>query len=324
MPLLTDLLILGGIGTVGYVYRDEITQFLKDNNLWPFPDGQQPCPSGTVLTTAGCKPPPGGCTKVCTPPQVLNASCTCVDPVQPPPTGGNIAFCAAGDWGSGKNSNWQKTVATMKTLHPNVVLVPGDTAYSGGSAKFKPVTDAIKAFPEHPKVLGARGNHDSGDESLFNAYSNSVTTIGNTSFMALDANSTSSAISYARANFSKMTGKWKVVFFHQPAVSPSSSHGTGGMSALKPDFDKAKIHLVIQAHNHIYARYAKTAGGVTYVMSGLGGEGPYPIGSNCSGCPQMVKSYNKGFGTFFAQTSTSSVACKFVINGGSVFDSFTI
>jgi hypothetical protein len=225
-----------------------------------------------------------------------------------------VKFSAAGDWGSGRNTNWQKTVAEMAKFKPDVVLIPGDTAYTGGSAKFKPVVDAIKKFAS--KVLGAKGNHDSGDDSLFDAYSNSVTNIGNTSFMSLDANSTGSAITFAKANFTKMTGKWKVVFFHQPAKSPKSTHAVT-MQAIIPELEKAKINVVIQAHNHLYARYTPVAG-VNYFVCGTGGESHY------SGSGGAAKVDDTTFGTTNFTTSANDIKGQYVANGGAVVDSFTI
>jgi predicted phosphodiesterase len=241
----------------------------------------------------------------------------------PATTPGTLVFAAAGDWGSGRNGNWQKVVAQMATQKPSVVLVPGDMSYSGGVGKWKPVTDAIKKIPA--KVFGAQGNHDdSSYGSTFDAYSNSVTTVGNVSFMSLNANSGASAVTYARANFSKMTAKWKVVFFHQPAVSTSSSHGQDKtMAGLIPDFEKAGVQIVIGAHNHIYLRYVKT-NGVTYFVSGLGGESPYPIGSNCGGCPAIAKSFNSTFGFVIFSASPTSCTGQFIDFNGKVIDTFTI
>jgi len=59
------------------------------------------------------------------------------------------------------------------------------------------------------------------------------------------------------------------------------------------------------------------------VIAGTGGESPYSIGANCSGCPPVVKSTTK-FGCLSVTTSNSNMSCKFIQNGGTVFDSWSI
>jgi predicted phosphodiesterase len=236
------------------------------------------------------------------------------------PTGSGITFAAAGDWGSGRNRNWQKVVAVMKTARPSVVLILGDMSYTNAGA-FKPVTDALKAIPA--RVLWTQGNHDGGEYgSMFSAYSNSVTTIGNTSFMSINSNSTGSAVAYAKANMSKMTGRWKVVFMHHPAYTVKSDHGAT-MGSLIPVLEAGKVDLCLAGHNHNYQRFAPKAG-VTYIVSGLGGESPYSVGANCGGCPALIKAFNKPNGASIFTTSSNAITGKFVGVDGAVKDSFQI
>ena len=234
------------------------------------------------------------------------------------PSGAGIKFAAAGDWGSGRNKNWEKVVAGMKKENVSVVLVPGDMSYTNVGG-FKPVTDAIKAIPA--KVLGAQGNHDGSEyASLFDAYSNSVTTIGNVSFMSLNSNSTGSAVSYAKANMSKMTAKWKVVFFHHPVYTVKSNHGAT-MQSIQPEL-AGKVDLCIAAHNHNYQRFEPIAG-VTHIISGLGGEGPYGVGAY-SGTPANAKKYNSTFGFVVLTTTDTNMSGKFIDVSDKVIDTFTI
>jgi hypothetical protein len=148
-----------------------------------------------------------------------------------------------------------------------------------------------------------------------------VTNIGNCSFMSLNSNSTSSAIAYAKANMNKMTGKWKIVFFHHPVYSVKSNHSPT-MQGIQSVLAAGHVNLCIAAHNHTYQRFAPI-GGVTHVVSGLGGESPYPVGAY-SGTPALIKKYNSKFGTFYANATATVMNCKFVAVGGGVIDSFTI
>ena len=50
-------------------------------------------------------------------------------------------------------------------------------------------------------------------------------------------------------------GKWTVVVFHHPIYSPKSSRDNKRMrETFKPLFDKYKVDLVLQGHDHTYAR----------------------------------------------------------------------
>jgi predicted phosphohydrolase len=296
---LVTLGVVGGILYLAWVNKDKLAALL--GGLKGGGGGGTTPPSG-----GGTKPPTtgGGTTR------------------PPPATGGGspISFCAAGDWGSGRNNNWQKTVATMKALRPSVVLIPGDMSYTKNVGDFGKVVTALKGIPA--RVLGAQGNHDSGGfASLFAAYSNSVTNIGNTSFMSLNSNSTGGAIAFAKANMSKMTGRWKVVFMHHPVYTAKSSHGAT-MGGIQSTLAAGRVNLCIAAHNHNYQRFAPV-GGVTHIVAGTGGESPYGAGANCGGCPALLKK-TTSFGAFYAACGSSAMSCKFVTNGGGVFDSFTI
>jgi len=228
-----------------------------------------------------------------------------------------ITICTAGDWGSGRNSTWQATVNTMAKEKPNVVVDLGDKSYSGGVPKWTPVVTAVKKFA---KFFGVQGNHDgSGYSSGMDAYSNSVQNFGDCSFMLLDTENGSGSITFAKANFAKMTQKWKFVCFHKPIKTPASKHAPdeGKIKALMPEFEKAKINMVLSGHNHLYARFAPV-NGVTYMVVGTGGESHY---SGSGGGALKVDA--KTFGCLVIKTG-GSLQCKFVSNAGATVDSFSI
>ena len=232
--------------------------------------------------------------------------------------GGGIKFSVAGDWGSGRHDKWKATVAEMAKFKPNAVVYPGDYSYTGPE-EFQPVIDATKAFGA--KNFGTNGNHDGSDYAdLFDEYSNAVVNLGNVSFMLLDSEDAGGAVTFAKANFAKMTQKWKVAVFHKPIYTAKSDHGPdGGMKALEPEFEKAGIQLVLAAHNHNYNRFSPK-NGVTYMVCGTGGESHYSSG----GASGIVKEDDTNFGTTNFTTSGSSISGKFVANGGAVIDTFTI
>ncbi|WP_299537267.1 metallophosphoesterase [Ulvibacterium sp.] len=85
---------------------------------------------------------------------------------------------------------------------------------------------------------------------------------------------------------SKTTQKWKVVTFHHPLFSASSNRdNTELRELLKPIFDKYHVDLVLQGHDHSYARGRVSPGentldgvnlrdrtGTVYVVSVSGGK----------------------------------------------------
>ena len=234
--------------------------------------------------------------------------------------GGTVSgdsFAAAGDWGSGRNNRWQSVVSAMEKLKPSAVLVPGDMSYTN-VAGFKKVTDAIKKFGA--KVYGANGNHDGGGyATLFDGYSNSVVNVGQMSIMLLDTEKSSASVTFGKANLSKMSGK-KIIVFHKPIYTSPSDHSPdeGKIGALVPEFEKAKVNLVIQAHNHNYQRFSPK-NGVTYTVVGTGGEGLYKLKGSGSG---VVKQDDKTFGFLYGKVVSSVLQCKFISTSGATVDSF--
>src|SRR5216117_419909 len=118
MAGISDLLLIGGIGVVGYVYRDEITQFLKDNGILDGGGGGNGgctktcsgahahldsdacacvCDTGYIATTNGCVPP-GACNgKTCGTGTILNTTTCKCDPISAP--------CGGKTCGSGTQLN---------------------------------------------------------------------------------------------------------------------------------------------------------------------------------------------------------------------------
>jgi hypothetical protein len=71
---------------------------------------------------------------------------------------------------------------------------------------------------------------------------------------------------------------WKIVYFHRPIYS-SSKHGSDERirKDLEPVLVRHEVDLVFSGHGHVYERTVPIRG-VTYVVSGGGGKGLYPVG----------------------------------------------
>jgi 3',5'-cyclic AMP phosphodiesterase CpdA len=55
--------------------------------------------------------------------------------------------------------------------------------------------------------------------------------------------------------FEKQPNKWTVITFHHPIFSPKTTRDNKRMrETFKPLFDQYKVDLVLQGHDHTYAR----------------------------------------------------------------------
>jgi calcineurin-like phosphoesterase family protein len=79
---------------------------------------------------------------------------------------------------------------------------------------------------------------------------------------------------------------FRVVVFHQPAYSCSTEHGStrAVLRRWVPILERHRVALVLNGHDHDYQRFV-SASGVTYVVTGGGGRGLYPILRSCSRVP---------------------------------------
>ena len=67
--------------------------------------------------------------------------------------------------------------------------------------------------------------------------------------------------------------KWKIVYFHHPLYSSSRTHGSQVKlrEVLEPLFDRHKVSLVLNGHDHAYERI-KPQQGIQYFIVGSSGQ----------------------------------------------------
>jgi len=90
----------------------------------------------------------------------------------------------------------------------------------------------------------------------------------------------------------RLTGpgpRFRVVVFHQPAWSCSTHDSDEEVDRWwVPVLERNRVALVLNGHDHNYQRFVSAAG-VTYVVTGGGGKGLYPIDAHCPpGTPSRV------------------------------------
>jgi HEAT repeat protein len=215
---------------------------------------------------------------------------TAVKPTSP------FSFAVYGD----SRSNPDEHAATCDgiiTHRPNLIIHTGDIVSSGTVYEqweqqfFAPAKEMMAAIPFFPSL----GNHERNADHYYNFFSLPgkerwyAFTFGNALFIALDSNGEfqpdSEQTRFLEQQLSESKATWKFVYFHHPPYS-SGNHGSSLniRQAWSPIFEKYRVDIVFQGHDHLYERtYPVFDGkrdderGVTYIVSGGGGAPLYPV-----------------------------------------------
>jgi hypothetical protein len=218
--------------------------------------------------------------------------------------GRTFSFAAIGDFGGaspGEAQNAANIAAAgtsfVQTLGDNIYPSAGApdpnfvTTYSDYDARFfKPFADAIRNQAFFPGI----GNQEyysqgkfwttfpmPGSNGAWYAYN-----WGNAHIVVLDTELSvapgSPQYVFAQRNLAThQNAKWRIVITQRPAYSSTSSHSSSRpvRQSLVPLFQKYHVQLVLSGNSHNYERSyplragKRTANGVTYVVSGGGGNG---------------------------------------------------
>ena len=217
--------------------------------------------------------------------------------VAPHPLAPDSGFIAFGDAGE-VTLPYQQQVADQMLAwvsaghRVDALVEAGDDVYpSGAPARFPAALDTPYAGLRSPTrpLWVALGNHDilggnAGADQLTYLglpvlpYAKTLTGV---QILFLDANHPDvDQRDWLEARLSEAGPKLRVVVFHQPAYSCGTTHGS--TQAVKdnwvPTLEAHHVALVLNGHEHLYERF-KSAGDVTYVVTGGGGAALYPVGS---------------------------------------------
>ena len=194
---------------------------------------------------------------------------------------------------------------------------PGTWCPSGGTAgtnRFWPSTG------NHDYTDGGIGNYLSyfalpGNERYYRV------TVGAVELFILDTQAAlgssaemSAQKAWLEAAAKASTAPWRVAVFHHP---PYSSAAHGSTAAMQWPYADWGIDLVLTGHDHSYERVV--AGGMTYIVDGLGGAGRYSFGTPVAG---SVARYNADWGALRLVVSETALAGQFISLDGTVQDSF--
>jgi hypothetical protein len=235
----------------------------------------------------------------------------------PPAGGGSISFVAFGDSGTG--STEQRRLATLMGAETiDLALHAGDIVYGAstgvGDASYTTYQSWLfDIYPWFARVpfVPTEGNHDSrpsnGDGraylDLFSLPDNGAIAeryysfdygpvhflVLDTEFAFQDATRRAEQLSWIEADLAATDQPWKVALYHRSPYSSGAEHGSElpVRAAFAPLFERYGVDLALSGHDHDYERTIpirqSTAAGdrpVTYVVTGAGGAGLYPVGSS--------------------------------------------
>ena len=193
-------------------------------------------------------------------------------------------------------------------------IAPYSGAYGSGSAS------GNQFFP-------SLGNHDWGTGNV-QAHLDYFSLPGNeryydfvrgpVHFFALDSDShepdgtssVSAQAAWLQAAMAGATEPWKVVYFHHPPYSSSSSHGS--TPGMQWPFKEWGADAVLAGHDHTYERLA--VDGLSYFVNGLGGKSKYDFGTPL---PESQFQYNADYGAMLVTAAMSSITFEFyAVDGG--------
>ncbi len=205
-------------------------------------------------------------------------------------------FVAFGDFGGGAA---QGAVASAmerwaSSHRVDALVTTGDNVYNYGEpSKYAAQLDEpYRALRATRPMWAALGNHDvaagHGEEELRHLglpsmpYEKSLPSV---QLLFLDANHPDAAQAvWLDQALSKPGPSFRIVVFHQPAWSCGLHGSTPDVDRYwVPVIERHRAALVLNGHDHDYERFTSAAG-VTYVVTGGGGQGTYPL-VPCVGTP---------------------------------------
>ena len=243
---------------------------------------------------------------------------------------------------TGDNSYGSATpvAPAINTLDQNVGKYYHDFIgnYIGG---FTPGAATNKFFP-------AMGNHDYTDGGGSTTYFSYFTLPNNeryydfvqgpVHFFVIDSNPsgtgsapgdgrspTSAQGTWLQAGLAASTSPWKIVYFHHPPYSSSTTHGSE--TAMQWPFEAWGATAVLGGHDHTYERVMRddNSNGVSmpYFVTGAGGYTLYNFGTPVTG---SAVRYSSNYGSMRIQATDSNINFEFwsIANGGTLIDSYSI
>jgi 3',5'-cyclic AMP phosphodiesterase CpdA len=251
----------------------------------------------------------------------------------PEPAGKVVAgFVAFGDFGGGDAQH--EVARAMERWaadghRVDALVTTGDNVYDNGEPeKFRAQLDEPYRELRRTRPLWVTlGNHDVKDGNGPNQLRHLglpdlpyVKELPGVQLLFVDANRPDQAqADWLDARLSERGPPFRVVVFHQPAWSCSNHDSDGEVDQFwVPVFERHRVALVLNGHDHNYQRFVSDAG-VTYVVTGGGGNGLYRL-DECGGDePRRVALAMRHHFTA-VEVRARSLTVTAVADGGAVLD----
>jgi 3',5'-cyclic AMP phosphodiesterase CpdA len=212
--------------------------------------------------------------------------------IQPTPTASSkemlLRFVSVADTGTGAKGQYAVAEAMTQYHQQNpydLVVLAGDNIYTNGEIeKIGEVFERpyAKLLKQNVKFQACLGNHDiraaNGEHQLhypqFNMQGRNYTySRDKAQFFVLDTNVNADIkgqLVWLDTELGKSNALWKVVYGHHPIYS-SGEYGTNQafVKIFTPLFQKHKVNLYINGHDHNYER-TQAIDGTTYLVCGAG------------------------------------------------------
>ncbi|WP_313012549.1 metallophosphoesterase family protein [Brevundimonas sp.] len=95
---------------------------------------------------------------------------------------------------------------------------------------------------------------------------------------ALDLGTLDSQTAWLERVLSESTARWTIVLMHQPIFTCARPNDTAALKAAwKPIFERRKVDLVLQGHDHCYARVSNEAGAAASRAASAAGQPVGPV-----------------------------------------------
>ena len=249
------------------------------------------------------------------------------------------SFVVVGDFGIGNDDEMAVAEAMHRWVEgygTDAFVTVGDNIYPEAETKY---FDAAWNQPfgwvdeARIPVLPALGNHDVEDSSsedvidffdMPGAWYESR--IGNVRLIVLDSNQVDAATQtdWLASAFSKDTARWTVVVVHKPPYDCGKYDGTTEVREAWVPYLEGRADLVLSGHDHNYQRFAPLEG-VTYVITGGGGDSFYGLSDECAdGTPQRVAGNDTMHHFLAVRASLDALEVIAIATDGSVLDRFAI
>ena len=253
--------------------------------------------------------------------------------------GPRTGFVFIGDFGSGDagEAGVSSAIRSWVRDRPFDALVTlGDNIYSDGSpSQFEQAWNEPYGWVEDAgvQVVASLGNHDIHTANggpvmdLFDMpnrwYGRRV---GPVDIFVLDSNDLTAEgqLEWLSTALASSSAPWQVLVFHHPVYSCGKHGSTPRVQhELLPVVGSEGVDLVVNAHDHDYQRFPAT-NGTTYVVSGGGGAGLYPVGDCPADTPNPV-AWNDDVHEFLYVSATATELTGTAVSAsGTVLDSFRL